>query len=53
MICFITQLIGLISRKLKYINWSVEVVKGCAGVNGDLEHEFHLLVQKGMNMLNT
>lgn len=38
-------------RKLRYIIWSDEVVKGCTGVNDALEHEFHLLVQKSRHLL--
>ncbi len=40
-------------RKLTYLDWAQQVVKGCEGVNQDLEKVFYQTLEEGIETLNS
>ncbi len=40
-------------RKLIYLDWAQQVVKGCEGVNPDLEKVFYQTLEEGIETLNS
>jgi (p)ppGpp synthase/HD superfamily hydrolase len=40
-------------RKLAYLKWAKDVVKGCTGVNPELEREFYRICEEGIEVLTS